>query len=191
MLNVLKVYGETIHDKMNHRSQEPSTEYFGDDSDVYDESDSSPRRYATQRTMQLTADIARDLIAFTLGRSSWKTPTKHMEAMRRVVGELKSRHEILFNGMMAQLSISHQNRTELKHMFGKIADEIFADNVYNWGRISTLFAFAATIAKYVVDNGISNGVRYEHIITEVLINYINSSPALWIDRQGGWVSPLR
>lgn len=106
--------------------------------------------------------------------------------MRRVIGELKSRHEILFNGMMAQLSISHQNRTELEHMFGKIADEIFADNVYNWGRISTLFAFAATIAKYVVDNGISNGVRYEDIITEVLINYINSSPALWIDRQGGW-----
>lgn len=137
---------------------------------------------------KLTADMARDLITVHAKRSGSRASNKYVETMRRVVNELLVRHEIVFNSMMRQLSLTHDNVDELSDTFQKVCDEMLADNACNWGRVASVFAFAAVMAKHVVDTGISNGVRYEDVIGEALTYYVNTKLGLWIYKAGGWVS---
>jgi len=118
----------------------------------------------------------------------------HSKTLRRVVDELSDRHTILFKSMVDKLHIDkpESGRTS----FIGIANEIFSDGKYNWGRIATLYAFAGWLAKYCVENNVcSTGVESANnacdnvvqMIGETAGKYVAEKLADWISTQGGWV----
>ena len=106
---------------------------------------------------------------------------KHANTLKRTVNELSHRHAILLNSMVKKLEI---NRNNMKDVFEDVADEIFIDNVYNWGRLVSLYAFGGRLAKYCLDNNITDDVE---TVAEFVGNYVSSNLAWWIHKSGGWV----
>lgn len=66
-----------------------------------------------------------------------------------------------------------------------VADDLFADNIYNWGRIVTLFAFGGLLGKHLVENGLKQHLdEVAHCVSEI----VGEKLAVWIFKHGGWVS---
>ena len=65
-----------------------------------------------------------------------------------------------------------------------VLDEIFADDQYNWGRVVTVYAFAGHLAKYCVDNGMTDSVED---VADCAGTYVAERLSDWIGKQGGWV----
>ncbi|XP_017659212.1 PREDICTED: induced myeloid leukemia cell differentiation protein Mcl-1, partial [Lepidothrix coronata] len=67
----------------------------------------------------------------------------------------------------------------------EVANHVFSDGVANWGRVVTLVAFGAFVARQLRgpqrDRGVSSLAR---ILTDALV----SSRREWLLSQGGWVS---
>jgi hypothetical protein len=66
--------------------------------------------------------------------------------MRRTVRELSNRHDIAFKGMVNKLKITETNAFPT---FVSVVDEIFEDGQINWGRIVTVYTFAARLAQHL------------------------------------------
>ena len=105
----------------------------------------------------------------------------YVDAVSRTMAELSDKHAILFNGLINKLEISDEN---FDAVYKSVALEMFADGVINWGRIITLYAFAATIAQHFNDNGMEN-------VADSMIHmnnqFIEEHLADWIVNKGGWV----
>jgi hypothetical protein len=117
--------------------------------------------------------------------------------MRRVVDDLSSRHEILFESIVKRLQMNdngHMSTDACRRTFTSVVDELFADGRYNWGRVVTVVAFAGWLAKR------SGGTRqsttgpecdeWAKTTGKVAGEYVAEKLADWIYQQGGWVSQL-
>ena len=104
------------------------------------------------------------------------------KTLRRTVDELSQRHEILFRGMVKKLEISPEN---VNQVFFNIADEIFKDKQYNWGRIVSVYAFGGRLAKHLSDNHLTTDIDF---IGEFIGHYVSENLGWWIESKGGWVS---
>lgn len=65
-----------------------------------------------------------------------------------------------------------------------IGDKVIGDKV-NWGRIVTIYAFAAWVAVYFNNNGNS---KLAYTVGEFIGYYVSEELGSWIDHNGGWVS---
>ena len=69
-----------------------------------------------------------------------------------------------------------------------IAKELFRDCQFNWGRIITLYAFAAELASFGERNSSNEKIgEYARFVGNEVGNFIGLNSAQWIDDQGGWV----
>ncbi len=74
---------------------------------------------------------------------------------------------------------------QLKETLTNVARSMFADNIINWGRIATLYAFAGAIAKHMVEE---RGLDIQDDIAACVSGFVNQHLAGWILARGGWVS---
>jgi apoptosis regulator BAX len=84
--------------------------------------------------------------------------------------------------------------------FSDVAKELFADGVYNWGRIVTLFYFTYKLilkVNRIVDR-YSRSLSFQslrdepasflRVLIEWTVRFVREIVAPWIVRKGGWVS---
>uniref|UniRef100_A0A8D2MBY7 Bcl-2 Bcl-2 homology region 1-3 domain-containing protein n=1 Tax=Zonotrichia albicollis TaxID=44394 RepID=A0A8D2MBY7_ZONAL len=87
-----------------------------------------------------------------------------------------------FAGMLRKLQI--QQEEDLQCVV-EVAAQMFSDGVTNWGRVVTLIAFGAFVAKHLKSIQQEQSVSsLAGIITDALVN----SKREWLESQGGWVS---
>ena len=87
--------------------------------------------------------------------------------------------------MVKQLNIG--NIQSSKSCLRKVAEELFSDNAFNWGRIVTLYAFAGEMAKSL-QSDFGDNVNNE--VADELGRFVNQRLSLWINQQKGWVRIL-
>lgn len=108
----------------------------------------------------------------------------------RLVNNIVNKHEVTFGGMVRGLNIETQTGSDRRRTFTRIADEMLADGQMNWGRIVTIFAFSAYIAKQM-SASLSVASRPEAVleICGLLANYADHKLTSQIEKDlGGWVS---
>ncbi len=108
----------------------------------------------------------------------------HVRTLRITVEYLLEKHHTEFMDMAEKISMSQA----ICESFLAIADKLFMDRQYSWGRIASLYAFAACVADYCISNHIGQNITRK--IGETVGNYISNNLTNWIYSQGGWVSNL-
>lgn len=98
---------------------------------------------------------------------------------------LLSSNENTFKRMVKQLNIG--NIQSSKSCLNKVAEELFSDNVCNWGRIVTLYAFAGEVAKSLQPDF---GDKVNDEVADELSRFVNQRLSQWINQQKGWVRIL-
>jgi len=130
---------------------------------------------------QTARELAEYIVHYVVGTQHGKPPSKHAETLQRTTEEMYHRHEILFNSMIQKLDVESDNANVT---FKNVADEMFADGKYNWGRIVSVYAFGAYLAdhcyKYEQDETV---VRR---IASAVGNYVANYLSKWIYANGGW-----
>jgi len=129
--------------------------------------------------------LGHDTVIYYTRKNQGKEPkpvNSHAETLRRTVDYLSDKHQILFAGMIKKLQVGEGSAA--CRSFVTIADEMFADRLYNWGRIVTLYAFAACLAKHCSERNL--GDEWVEKIGEAVGNYVADHLSEWIVKQGGW-----
>lgn len=131
---------------------------------------------------EITAvQLAHDIV-FYMAHNTTKATSRHAKTLRRMVDEVSCKHEILFASLVKKLDLAHK---DLDCQFlGNVADRMFCDKQYNWGRIVTFFAFAGWLARYCVENRLDP--EWPEIIAKKTGDYVAKSLCPWIMKQGGW-----
>jgi len=137
--------------------------------------------------------LGHDIVAYaeqkTKGHPSQASDT-HSKTLRRTVDYLLEKHQIPFTSMAKKLQIGEPGTS--CQSFTTIADEMFVDKQYNWGRVVTLYAFAARLAEYCLENKVNED--WVKKIGETVGNYVADHLSDWIARQGAgmtWIDSFR
>lgn len=137
--------------------------------------------------------MAKDVVVNFDLKSPSRAPNRYCKTLRRTVKELSDRHNLVFKGMVNRLKPDENSAFPT---FVIVADEIFDDGQVNWGRIVAVYAFAARLAKYYVDNNghiasqshDRNMVHYQEKIALFVGKYVANKLGQWILDHGGWDS---
>lgn len=129
---------------------------------------------------QIAKDLAHDTVCYFTEKDCDAPVNSHAKTLRRTVDELLDRHILMFNGILKRLSINRQN-WELT--FTGVADEMFSDGQYNWGRLVTIYAFAGFMARHCKEHGMEDIVPQ---IAERTGIYISDKLLDWVNSEGGW-----
>ncbi|NWI07698.1 MCL1 protein, partial [Tichodroma muraria] len=98
---------------------------------------------------------------------------KALETLRRV-------GDGILPGMLRKLEI--QQEEDLQSVV-EVAAHVFSDGVTNWGRVVTLIAFGAFVAKHL------KSIKQEQSISSlagIITDALVSSKREWLESQGGW-----
>ena len=82
---------------------------------------------------------------------STKAPDRYCKIIRKTVKELPDGHNLKFKEWLTELSLRHDESIGFQTVV-IVADEIFNDGQVNWGRIVTVYAFAAHLSKHYIDH---------------------------------------
>lgn len=139
-------------------------------------------RQSASLVSEEAVQLAHDIVLH-MAHSTTKATSIHATTLRRMVNDVSSKHEILFASLVKKLDLAH---TDLDCQFlDNVADRMFCDKQYNWGRVITFFAFAGWLARYCVENHLDP--EWPEKIAEKTGNYIAKNLCPWIMNQGGWV----
>ena len=161
----------------HHNPAREMQKYLKNDNHVIEKTTFSDIEQARRIARVLSVDI----VNYACGNSK-KMPNRYARTLRRTVDELTQRHCILFNGMVNKLNLDEETGYRT---FTNIINEMFSDKHYNWGRIVAVYAFAARLARYCVDENMND---YCPQIATYLGDYVAEHLAEWIAENGGWVS---
>ena len=148
------------------------------------------RRIAHLLVADVVDSMAHDCSVANLRPSS----CQHSATLLRVVHELSSKHEIVFESIARKLQVQvngHRDTEVCRRTFAGVVDELFADGRYNWGRVVTVFAYAGWLARVCkpTSNVSQVNVRaWSDVVTDVAGEYVSSKLSHWICQQGGWVA---
>ena len=135
----------------------------------------------------IARDLAYDIAHHVAGTKKQKPPSKHAETLRRTTEEMFTRHNIFFNGNIANISSDRSNACA---RFQHIADEMLSDGVCNWGRIVSLYCFGARLAQQCYQTSSDKNERIVTQIGEFVGNYVAEKLSSWINSNGGWVGRI-
>jgi len=136
-----------------------------------------------EEIFEIAKSLADDLVHYVANNNSsknLKSPSSYSRTMRRTVDELLEKHDILFKGMVAKLNVTGDN---VQVTFVNVADEIFQDRQFNWGRIVAVYAFAGRLARHCVEKDLPDRIDQ---ISEFLGSYVGNRLGVWIHQHGGW-----
>jgi len=143
---------------------------------------------------QLVADVVASMMLDHDVAKSRSFRNQHSVTLVRVVHELSSKHEIVFESIARKLKLQingHRDVEVCQRTFARVVDELFADGHYNWGRVVTVFAYAGWLARAwrsaANESETSANNNWSEIVTDVAGEYINRKLSHWICQQGGWV----
>lgn len=126
--------------------------------------------------------LAHDVVLYVAHKTT-KATSRHAKTLRRMVDEVSCKHEILFASLVKKLDLDIQ---DLDCQFlDNVADRMFCDKQYNWGRIVTFFAFAGWLARYCVENHLAP--EWPEKIAKQTGHCVAKRLCPWITKQGGWV----
>ena len=121
--------------------------------------------------------LLKDLISFKLGQNLPPVNATAL-ALRKLSKNIELKNPYLLWGMCTKLDFSEET---LCNSFSRVAKEMFADSIINWSKIATLLAFVAHVAKYCIENHMS---EQRDLIAEWTARFVTEMN--WIDKQGGW-----
>ena len=139
-----------------------------------------------EHVKQTARELADYIVHHIVGTKNRKPPSKHAETLQRTTEEMYRRHEILFKSMAEKLDVAKDNAYVT---FKNVADEIFADGKYNWGRIVSVYAFGACLAVHCYNSSTSG--KDESVVRTIASfvgKYVANCLSGWIHANGGWVS---
>ena len=147
---------------------------------------------STEDVMGETPDIVTFFVADRLQRShAGVMPAElHVEnisvndeiasCLRQVGDDLENNQAL--NDLIGQIRVTPDTAFPT---FSNVAKQIFADGVYNWGRVVTLLYFGYKLACSVMTQ-----VPLVKLVLEWVVRFVKEKLVNWIARQGGWVSEL-
>ncbi|KAG7336007.1 hypothetical protein KOW79_000700 [Hemibagrus wyckioides] len=107
--------------------------------------------------------------------------TKVLQTMKRVVDDLMVKHRIVYKGMLVKLNLDE--RGEDMSVISTVAKELFSDGITNWGRIASLLAFAAVVARYEKESGRGSCVG---LVADEISSYLMSNQKEWLLKNKSW-----
>lgn len=131
-----------------------------------------------------TERLAFDIVFFVLGkRAALSSDDEVVRCLRCAVLKMLEKHSLVFNGMMSRLRIGRG--CNLHHGFKILADELFAEEHVSWGKIVALYAFAARLAQYCVEENMTNIVfDVATNLTEFAVDRLTP----FLREHGGWAT---
>lgn len=88
----------------------------------------------------------------------------------------------LFTGMINKLQLDDKGDMGF---IGDVAKSIFSDRTTNWGRITSLVAFGAVVAKHQKENGKKDCVE---LVAREISSYLLKEQRDWLIKNNAWVS---
>ena len=160
------------------------------DSGIASDSDQETTDGSLDNIRNEEAEISRMLAKWVISVMTQKKPSpipskieKYAPNLMKVIERLLSSNENTFKRMVKQLNIG--NIQSSKSCLNKVAEELFSDNVCNWGRIVTLYAFAGEVAKSLQPDF---GDKVNDEVADELSRFVNQRLSQWINQQKGWDS---
>ena len=142
----------------------------------------TPKKLALENVQQTAKDLAKDVIYYVCREKTLKPINRHAVTLRRTVDEVSQKHEIVFKSIVQKL-LPLTTET-LSETFLNVVEAMFSDSNYNWGRVVSVYAFGATLAKHFADNNINRELIDK--IVDYLGVYVAKKMGKWILQQGGW-----
>ena len=146
-------------------------------------------------TYQLVADVVASMVPERSVANVRPYSCRHSATLVRVVHELSSKHEIVFESIARKLRLQvngHRDAELCRRTFAGVVDELFADERYNWGRVVTVFAYAGWLARAGKTDARGKASEisansWSDIVVDVAGDYIGTKLSHWVCQQGGWV----
>lgn len=85
--------------------------------------------------------------------------------------------------MLVKLDLD--GRGEDMSVISSVTKELFSDGVTNWGRIASLLAFGAVVARYEKESGRGNCVS---LVADEISSYLMYNQKEWLQKNNSWVS---
>ena len=145
------------------------------------------RQISTDEVMVETPDIVTFFIANRMEAQGVTVPEEMRGAnvtgevatcLRGIGDDLENNYSL--NALIGKMKVTPQTAFDT---FADVAQQIFSDGVYNWGRIITLFYFGFKLASSVISQ-----VPLLKMIVEWVVRFVRERLVKWIAEQGGWVS---
>jgi len=158
-----------VHDKV--AANKPNQWYLAIDSDLL------PMPFRCRSVL-----ITNDLVQYICGHTDTPPPCKSSMIMRDVVDDILRDRLLSMRQLAEKLDIQQPDDIAL---LNGVATAMFDDNTVTWGRIITLFAYAAYLARYCHEQGLH---ECSEAVAESLESIVVNRLGLWILANGGWVS---
>lgn len=131
---------------------------------------------------RIAVELAFDLVRYSTTGDPRAPANSHCKTLRRFYRELAAKHETMFIGLVNKLSLTDGDLDckFLEH----VADHMFSDDQYNWGRIVTLYVFAAWLARHCVEKRMSS--QWPERIADKIGKFVVEKATSWIGKHGGW-----
>ncbi|KAK3550542.1 hypothetical protein QTP70_000013 [Hemibagrus guttatus] len=106
--------------------------------------------------------------------------SKVLQTMKRVVDSLMVKHELVYKGMLVKLNLDE--RGEDMSVISSVARELFSDGITNWGRIASLLAFGAVVARYEA----SERANCVSLVADEISSYLMYNQKEWLLKNKSW-----
>lgn len=145
------------------------------------------RQMSTDEVMVETPDIVTFFIADRMESQGCAVPeklkvpsvnTEVANCLRQVGDDLENNYSL--NSLIGKIKVSPQTAFDA---FADVAQQIFSDGVYNWGRIVALLYFGFKLATSVISQ-----VPLLKLVVDWVVRFVKERLVSWIAAQGGWVS---
>lgn len=135
----------------------------------------------------LEADT-RELIAEALSDVTDQATHRWLErpaqtTMKRVVSELLEKHRYVYKGIIQKLTESQQGN-DLTFV-NTVAKSMFADGKTNWGRITSLVAFGATVCQYLKEQE-HEQMDSVSLVSHEISSYLILEQREWLLQNNSW-----
>jgi len=143
-----------------------------------------------KETARLLAD---DIVAYMTVSPTPRVTCDHASTMRRVVDEVSCRYQLTFESIIRKVGVQAEDHKHVANVcrqtFTAVANELFADGHYNWGRVIVLYAFAGWLAKHPSGSLLELGNdNVSKAVASATGDFVACKLTSWICHQGGWVS---
>lgn len=85
--------------------------------------------------------------------------------------------------MLVKLNLNE--RGDDMSVINSVAKELFSDGITNWGRIASLLAFGAVVARHEKDSGRGHCVS---LVANEISSYLLFNQKEWLLKNNSWVS---
>jgi len=150
------------------------------------DSDVTQRSGVRNKTSSIARDLAYDIICHNTGVTTKKVKkinNKYSKTLERTVDQLTEKHQIYLSSAVKKLNATEE---DAHTTIDNVANEMFVDKQFNWGRLVTLYAFCGKMAKYLVEKYPKRQSDIVDKIADYTAEYVSDVLSSHIDRYGGW-----